>query len=188
MTTKHAVDGAEEQTSQLKFGALSVLGAVTAALSLFSLAEKAFDFGLSMVASEALAYYRDIAKGIANRVLFWTEWRPGSLMLDCWTLSLIGGAISARTTIRTNAAQFSQANGAGRLVIFVFSIVTTILLGLSFLGLLIVFGGILGLFSSSRQKADDESRDAAVAGRELALTFLMLVIFFAINAYAPSVT
>lgn len=160
---------------------LKTLTIIVSTLSAVSLISNLFEIGLSGVALKLIEYYQ-LAATQAFTLNGLIELHP--ILIDFWSLSFIGATAYAKTPNIENARFLSfisqkRFNHKERLLIFV-------IFGFSMLGLTIIF------FALNPSTYVDEVHKQPLdlfkgSSKNLAMITTALILFFILNAYAPSV-
>jgi hypothetical protein len=150
---------------------------IVSIMSLVSLVQKLFDVGLSKFAATYIEYYRKIAYSIFGWPLGIFNLHIPAALVDFWMLSFIcaGSYVRAENLEKSRAFRGynfpSPSLGLRAVVFFIF--------GFTGVGFFIP----LSVLSISTYNENDITRDAL---QNLAIIMSGTVLFFALNAFAPS--
>jgi len=161
--------------SKLSF--FSILTSITASMSIVSLTQKLFNFGLAPLAANYVAYYRKISYFVFGIPAELLGIHLPTALIDFWTLSFICAGAYVKTENLEKARAFRRYRFESpsiklRLAVF-------LLFGLTGIGLAIP----LSVLSINTYNENDITRDAL--GHFIVILSLS-ILFFAINAFAPS--
>lgn len=167
---------------------LGTLGAAASAISVFSLLQNAFEFGVSPILYDFILYYRELGQWVFG----WIGWPFGiripNWLIDCWILSSVGVSIASRTAFRK---EFPAKPGSHPFL----HASTFLLLPI---GIFSLIGILCLIFSLSvpvmrywmhrvGYKPPLKDRVLLQLTQQETLTFVaLLLLFFALNAYGPS--
>tara|TARA_R110002072_G_scaffold103722_1_gene227561 strand:- start:2771 stop:3280 length:510 start_codon:yes stop_codon:yes gene_type:complete len=162
---------------------LRTLGLITATISLVSLISSALQTDLSTVAALFLEYYRLVAHSIFQVPASFFGIVFPSFLLDLWMLSFVGAGAYAKTKNIEQSRMLSiyltdpKPKGWRSLVFFIY--------GISFMGIPILFATInpFTYFDEIHESPLDLYKGAAA---NVLIVLVCAVIFFAMNALAPS--
>lgn len=155
-----------------------LFGALGAAFSLFSFAERLFQFGLSPVMADFVDYYRQVGVWVFGWIGYPFGVDVPVWLRDLWILSAVGTGLLVRGMDwdkgRAETPEGFHPDTTGPITLaFICLGITLSLIGL--LGLLILILAFLLI----------RDRDNRQFRREGVLLLLALASFFALNAYAP---
>lgn len=150
---------------------------ITASMSINSLIQKLFNVGLVGMAASYVSYYRKISYFIFGLPASLLNVHLPVALIDFWTLSFLCAGAYVRTKNLEGARAFRRYNFSSpslklRLAIF-------FLWGFTGFGLIIPFS----VLSITTYTENDITRDALT---HLGIVLVFSVLFYAINAFAPS--
>lgn len=158
-------------------GALKVLTWATATISLISLTQRLFEVGLGTLSAQYLGYYRKIAYAIFGWVPELVGVHLPATIVDFWTLSFICAGAYVRTENLEQARAFRRYNFSSpctKLRIAIFFV-----WGFTGFGLAVP----LSVTSIHTYTENDIMREAL---KNFTVVVGATIVFFAINAFAPS--
>lgn len=163
---------------------LRYISLLVSMLSVISLVQHFFNFGLSGVFNDIISYYRHITYQLFNLIgqLISISFPPK--LMDLWTISFIG----AGAYVKTPNIEFNRLlrNRDVRSFPKHWKIILFFLMGFSFTGFFL----LLSAFSPSTyiDSMNEEPQDLIKGMLKNTLIILIgIIVFFALNAYAPSV-
>ena len=169
-----------------QFSWFSLFGILLAGMSLFSLAERIFQFGVSQLLVDVVGYYRDFAALLFGWVSLITPLSIPAMIYDCWLLS----GICSSAIIRSDVKELKEIH-LSTVLFYAFLILSNFLL----IPLLRII--VAALQFLPRRIARDPSRNLEILhskmrSRILIYEFLLgvgaFLAIFIVNAYAPSVS
>lgn len=158
---------------------LKYLALFVSLLSLVSLFQQFFTVGLSGVFSSVLEYYRLVVSGIFK--VFNID--VPQTLLDLWTISFITSAAYLRTENIENSRLLHKIDVTS--LYKHWKIIYFFILGFFFIGLAILFSMLTPqTYVDEMNESPNDLIKGAVSN--LVLVVSALILFFALNAYAPS--
>jgi hypothetical protein len=157
--------------------AVKILTQLTASMSVISLIQKVFNVGLGSLAASYIGYYRKISYFVFGFPAEFLNIHVPTALIDFWTLSFICAGAYVRTKDLEKARAFRDYNFPSpsiklRTAVFV-------VFGLTGIGLTIP----LSALSIQTYTENDITRDAL---KNFAIILAASLLFFALNAFAPS--
>lgn len=175
--------------------ALRAAGIILASISIFSLSQKVGNFGVGILLSDFIHYYRSISNILLGWIPRILNFPFESIFVDLWALSFIGAGIAVRAlNVPKNSSNLESEPKTGWFLLF-----GVLVIGLSGYGLVIfvmmpmiaVGVGLATLSATISEKSrywlddtDYQRQFRLLKQFFIALGFLALL--FALNAYAPS--
>jgi hypothetical protein len=161
-----------------------VLSVAISTLSMVSLVQALAKLGLIPVLEELITYYRTIAWSLLGLPVSLLGLRPPQALLDIWALCFVG----AGAYLQTEGIEKSRALRSFELdsLSSAWRVGLLIVLGFPGLGIAIVLGAMnpLTYVDDFHEEPLDLMKGA---GKNILWVCAGLLVFFALNAYAPSI-
>ena len=162
---------------------LRYLSIVLSVLSVSSLIQHVGNVGISPIFHDFISYYRHVAYEVFGLIgrLFSIDLPP--TLMDVWTLSFIGAGAYVRTP-NIEQSRLLRKHDTGKFPSY-WKFIYFLLMGFTLVGLSIVFSVL-----QPQIYVDDEYGESYELSRRalknVLVTVVGVVVFFALNAYAPS--
>ena len=162
---------------------LRILGILLGTLSVVSLAQAVFNVGLVPTFEEFITFYRGLVANVFWILTTLIGFKPPQSVLDFWTLSFLG----ASAYVRVQGIEQSRALRGLNLnpQSLWWRVVLLLIFGFSGFGLGIVFSTFnpMTYIDAFHVGSQDLMKGAVM---NVVLIFVGAIVFFIVNAYAPS--
>lgn len=159
---------------------LNIIAIIIGILSIVSLSSRAFELGLNTIFSDLINYYREASSRFWEIITFPIPLKIHSNIIDLWNLSFLGAGAYVKTEGIENSRALSNID-TKKLPKW-WKIIYFFILGFSFIGVAFTLS-IISVDTYLFKDRDIMRR----SNRNILVIISGVILYFIMNAYAPSV-